>query len=431
MPPSPVGADAVLIPSMDPARLDESLLRLARRAADAATESVLHELVATLGLAAASLWDVEPEHGIPGRTAWVRGGGLDSRDSAEGGDAGLPAVMRLFDARVDLHAGAPSPDGSSTPLHIADAGIWRGGSLTGCLRCERAGVPFDARETTYLGAVADRVALLAEERERRGAQERLREREMKLDEVEQLTRLGSWEWDVANDVITWSPEQLRLHGADPSLRSQTFAEFLDRVHPADRRCVVDECAATLATGVPFSFPYRIVREDGTEREMQALGKLLPGTGGATARLVGVSRDVTELMQAERALRASEESYRAIFENVSDGIWVHDPRTGELLDINPAAGSMFGYTKEEMLAAGHDALLYPGTEYTAERVADYMARTAAGETPRFEWLGRHRDGSEVWGEVTMRRVTIGGAERILASVRDIAERKAAERALQRV
>src|SRR5690606_32239763 len=71
-----------------------------------------------------------------------------------------------------------------------------------------------------------------------------------------------------------------------------------------------------------------------------------------------------------------------------------------------------------------------TAYTPERVAEYMIRAAAGETPRFEWLGRHRGGSEVWAEVTLRRISLGGLDRILASARDIGERKEAERTLQR-
>jgi PAS domain S-box-containing protein len=60
----------------------------------------------------------------------------------------------------------------------------------------------------------------------------------------------------------------------------------------------------------------------------------------------------------------------------------------------------------------------------------MARAAAGEPQRFEWLGRRADGRPVWGEVRLRRVRIGGVERILASARDINDRKAAEAALRR-
>src|SRR5690606_31750006 len=61
---------------------------------------------------------------------------------------------------------------------------------------------------------------------------------------------------------------------------------------------------------------------------------------------------------------------------------------------------------------------------------YVARAVAGEPQRFEWLGRHRDGSPVWGEVRLRRLTIRGADRLLATARDISGRKRAEEELRR-
>ncbi|HEU0300890.1 MAG TPA: PAS domain-containing protein, partial [Longimicrobium sp.] len=54
------------------------------------------------------------------------------------------------------------------------------------------------------------------------AEAALRERERTLDEVEHLGDLGTWEWHLPTDTITWSREQLRIHGVDPATRSQTF-----------------------------------------------------------------------------------------------------------------------------------------------------------------------------------------------------------------
>jgi PAS domain S-box-containing protein len=148
------------------------------------------------------------------------------------------------------------------------------------------------------------------------------------------------------------------------------------------------------------------------------------------RLLALVRDIRERKKAERALRASEEAYRTIFKHSSEGIWVHDVETGEMLDVNQAGCDLYGYTFDEMMSLGHDALNFPDSEYDAERVAQYMARTTAGESSRFEWMGRHKDGSPVWGEVTLRRVTVSGKDRILATVRDIKDRKRAEQALRR-
>ncbi|HEX8274197.1 MAG TPA: PAS domain S-box protein [Longimicrobiaceae bacterium] len=148
------------------------------------------------------------------------------------------------------------------------------------------------------------------------------------------------------------------------------------------------------------------------------------------RLLAAVRDIRDRKVAERALRESEESYRTIFHHSSDAIWVHDLETGAFLDVNHQACEMYGYTAEETRALGVPGLSWGEPPFTAEQGREYLLRAAAGEPQRFEWLGRHRDGSPVWGEVQLRRVSIGGEDRILATARDIADRKRAEELLRR-
>ena len=418
MPAPSVGPEIAAIPDVPSGSLDLHALRLAALPAGTPPTDLLREVADALHVAAASFWLVEDS---AARCACSHGRTAPAY-APEPPDLAALATQRTLRASLES---------DSATRHIADAGVWRDGALVGALRCERALTPFSAEEAALLTAAAERLSVLGESEDRITATALLHERDRLLDEVEEVTHLGSWEWDIAADRITWSAEQLRIHGVDPEAPPSTFDSFLWYVHPDDRERLTDECARTLATGQPFSVAYRIVSRGETVREIEALGKLVPGGIRRGARLVGISHDVSERNAAERALRASEESYRAIFESASDGIWVHEVETGEVLEINPAAAAMFGYSREEMLLAGHDALLFPGTEYTAERVGEYMRRAAAGETLRFEWLGRHRDGSEVWAEVTMRRTSIGGTPRILASGRDIAERRAAERTLRRL
>jgi PAS domain S-box-containing protein len=184
-----------------------------------------------------------------------------------------------------------------------------------------------------------------------------------------------------------------------------------------------------AAGEPQRFEWCSIRDDTGEEIWVEVGLQRVAIGGHD-RLLALVRDIRERKAVEHALRASEEAYRTIFRHSSEAIWVHDVGTGAMLDVNDAGCQLYGYSYDEMMRLGHDALLYPGSAYTPDRIAEYMGLAIAGETPRFEWLGRHRDGSEVWGEVTLRRVTVSGGDRILATVRDIKDRKRAETALRR-
>jgi PAS domain S-box-containing protein len=135
-------------------------------------------------------------------------------------------------------------------------------------------------------------------------------------------------------------------------------------------------------------------------------------------------------RSAEALRASEASYRAVFEASSDAIYVLDRDTGAILDVNPAACALNGYPPEEMKRLGIGGLSADRPPYDWESARRLIALAAGGEPQRLEWLARHSSGRDVWGEVTLQRVTILGEDRVLATARDITDRKAAEEARQR-
>jgi PAS domain S-box-containing protein len=152
--------------------------------------------------------------------------------------------------------------------------------------------------------------------------------------------------------------------------------------------------------------------------------------GHREEAIALALEAAERRCAEEALQASEASYRAIFDSSNDAIFVHDLETGEILDVNPKACALHGYSPEEFrrLRVGDFSSGEP--PYTMEEALLRMRKAAQGEPQVFEWLGRHRSGSMFWGEVTLKRATIDGHERLLANVRDITERKQAEAALRR-
>jgi PAS domain S-box-containing protein len=282
-------------------------------------------------------------------------------------------------------------------------------------------------DRTLLRAAAD--ALERESVARLAAERRVAEREQQMDLVEQLTATGSWEYDLTCDRIVWSREQLRIHGLPLDKPERTEAEFLELVHPDDRQRIVDVMSHLVKTGEPFYVEYRIVRADGQERLLQAPGRLVAGPDGRLTRMIGTSLDITERRRTELALRASEESYRTIFRHASDAMWLHDVETGAFIEVNDAACEVFGRTADETRAIGVGGLSAGVPPFTLNDAMRYIQRAAAGEPQRFEWMGPHKDGRDVWLEMRLRRVTINGIDRILATGRDINNLKAAEAALR--
>jgi PAS domain S-box-containing protein len=137
----------------------------------------------------------------------------------------------------------------------------------------------------------------------------------------------------------------------------------------------------------------------------------------------------ERLRAEEVLRSSEASYRAIFEAAEDAIFIHDWDTGSVVDVNPKACEIYGYSYDEMRHVTIAQLSSGMPPYTAEEALRRIAEAKLGRTVRFEWQRRSKDGSLHWDEVRLKTAVIGGKPRIVAFTRAITERKLAEEALR--
>lgn len=160
------------------------------------------------------------------------------------------------------------------------------------------------------------------------------------------------------------------------------------------------------------------------------GMVRPGLTEAILRIFSVRAAAEiERMQTDQALRQSEASYRGIFEAAEDAVFIHDIDSGRIVDANPRACETYGYSHAELLGLEPETLSAGVPPYTGAEARQWLARARDEGPQRFEWRRRNRDGSLHWDEVSLKRVTIAGVDRILASTREITQRKAREQALR--
>jgi PAS domain S-box-containing protein len=134
--------------------------------------------------------------------------------------------------------------------------------------------------------------------ERESTRETLALTASRLSEAQAIAHIGSWEWDIRRDVVTWSDELYRVFGLPRGREPLTRRSFFERVHPEDRDFVDDAVRRAHRDGQTLAFAYRIVRPDGSERILSSRGQVLRDGNEAVA-IVGTAQDVTEQRQAEK------------------------------------------------------------------------------------------------------------------------------------
>ncbi len=130
----------------------------------------------------------------------------------------------------------------------------------------------------------------------------------------------------------------------------------------------------------------------------------------------------------RIIPEAEPNYRDIFNATSDGLFIHD-ENGKILFVNERSCAIFGFSDQEFLRLSIADISLNQPPYTLSEAVQHIRHALQEGTCHFTWRTRRKNGELFWSEVAMRSCTIAGKLRVIASVRDITERKQVEDALR--
>jgi two-component system cell cycle sensor histidine kinase/response regulator CckA len=196
--------------------------------------------------------------------------------------------------------------------------------------------------------------------ERYEAQADLAANEAKLAEAQQIAQLGSWEWEIAADRVTWSDELYRIYGVNPDDGVSGFGSYgsyLEKVHADDRARVARVIETALTERRPWSIDYRIVRPGGDLRMIHARGEIVLDDEGRPAIVHGTCQDVTDNRRVEDALRATEQLFRRAFDDAPIGMALID-LDGGWLRLNRSLCQMLGRSEQQLRTSQLNELSHP-------------------------------------------------------------------------
>jgi PAS domain S-box-containing protein len=237
--------------------------------------------------------------------------------------------------------------------------------------------------------------------------------------------LGVWEYDIAAGTLLWDDRMYALYGQAPGQGLQPYALWSSSLHPEDKAASEHALKQAIAGTSHFEVVFRIVWPDGQTRHLRAYGRATRDAAGRPLRMIGVNADVTEQVQTEAALSASERLLRHVGKLTSVGGWRLDipqdkvfwsPQTREIHEVPES------FEPDLDSAAGFFA---PESRTAFAQAVEQARQTGANwdlELQLITYAGR-----SLWvrsmGEVT--RDANGAPDQIVGAIQDISDKRRME------
>jgi two-component system cell cycle sensor histidine kinase/response regulator CckA len=189
----------------------------------------------------------------------------------------------------------------------------------------------------------------------------LRENEERYRIVLEQTGKLVYDYYVPTGAIQWSGAVNQITGFSvEEFQAVDIKRWELMIHPDDRQEALALLAKAMSNAGIYDFHYRFRRKDDSYIYVQDTGTFLKDDQGKAYRMLGTMGDVTEQMNAQQALRESEERYRQFFEDDLTGDFI-STADGQLVSCNPAFLRIFGFDSVEDALRTNVATLYPTVE----------------------------------------------------------------------
>jgi PAS domain S-box-containing protein len=283
-------------------------------------------------------------------------------------------------------------------------------------------VPFDIEGEPHL------FLLIADIKDRKQAEQALRESQERLRLALRAARIGWWHWDLKHNVLTTNDLAKDFFGLPATVEASLDVvwEFL---LPEDRPMIERQMAESLTGPGDVRSEFRIRKADGNIRWLSVRGHAVHQEG-SPSYISGAVQDITRRKRSEEAIQESARRYRELFEQAGDYALLLEPSEREIptiLHASEATLQAHGYSREELVGKSL-SLVEP--DLTPAVNAERNRLVATGKPVLFTVRHRRKDGSWFDAEVRVQRILFGTETVLLSVERDITERRRAEESLRR-
>ncbi len=279
-------------------------------------------------------------------------------------------------------------------INTLEDGLEKATSLAG--RLEQANLTLQANEERFRAIIEDSADIIAI-----------------------VSRDGSIQYvnPSPKEMLGYQPEEL------------TGRKIFDFIHRDDLKIA----AAAMSPGVPAqeigpSLEMRVHHKNGSWRTLEVRGNEMVDNPAVNGTII-VCRDITQRKETEKALLASDHLQKMVFASLSGAIFILDPQMTIIRDCNPAASSIFGYSREELVGQSIALLYIDPANFDEFRSRSYSSIQGNGILTNFEFKMKRKDGIIFPSEHNLVPLDDPQAGRVgwVSVVRDVTETRRLEKA----
>lgn len=264
--------------------------------------------------------------------------------------------------------------------------------------------------------------------QRKKEEENIRKSQEALKKAQAVSHVGSWEWNIKDDVLTWSDEMYHIFGID----KDTFNGKLDdviplRIHPDDIEKVNSSNTSVKDEAKPVPLEYRVVLPDNTIRVVWGeAGELIVDDNGKPAKLTGIVQDITERIKNEEIHRSLENKFTKIFQTTPDAIAITRFEDGKFIETNENYAKIFGYSSEEL--SGRTSVDIHLWQDPNDRQHYKQLLKQHGEISNLDIIFRNKNGKLMNCLLSARTFELNGETCSISITRDMTEYKQAQESI---
>jgi PAS domain S-box-containing protein len=242
------------------------------------------------------------------------------------------------------------------------------------------------------------VTVLRDITEQKRKERILKESEAGLKAAQKLAKIGSWKIDFTSGKHVWSDELYAILEMDKVTVVPSFERYLERVHPNDRKMIVEDHESTASDAISHDRVHRLLMPDGRIKMVNNRTSTTFNVDKQPIETYGSVQDITQLHESQVRQAQLEERFREVAQDAGEWIWEMD-QTGLYTYASPASIEIFGLNPEEIVGKKYFYDFFVPELKEMYTKMSFLARDEKRRIKKFVNQVVHKEGHVVFLETT--------------------------------